>query len=46
MTRRMSERIIEIYYNRKIKVDETDKIKRREPIGYKSAKQIPSDHDK
>ena len=46
MTRRMSERIIEIYYNRKIKVDETDKIKRREPIVYEIAKQIPSDHDK
>ena len=34
------------YFNRKIKVNETDKIKRREVIIYKIVKQIPSDNDK
>ena len=34
------------YFNRKIKVNETDKIKRQEAIIYKIVKQIPSDNDK
>ena len=34
------------YFNRKIKVNETDKTKRREAIIYKIYKQIPSDNDK
>ena len=34
------------YFNRTIKVNETDKIKRRETIIYKIVKQIPSDNDK
>ena len=34
------------YLNRKIKVNETDKIKRRETIIYKTVKQIPSNNDK
>ena len=34
------------YFNRKIKVDETDKIKRREAIIHKIIKQMPSDNDK
>ena len=34
------------YFNRKIKVNETDKIKRREAIIHKIVKQIPSDNDK
>ena len=33
------------YFNRKIKVNETDKIKRREEIIYKIVKEIPSDND-
>ena len=33
-------------FNRKIKVNEKDKIKRREAIIYKDVKQIPSDNDK
>ena len=33
------------YFNRKIKVNKTDKIKRREAIIYKIIKQIPSDKD-
>ena len=35
-----------LYFNRKIKVNKTDKIKRREAIIYKIVKQIPSDNDK
>ena len=34
------------YFNRKIKVNETDKIKRQEAIIYKIVKHIPSDDDK
>ena len=34
------------YFNRKLKVSKTDKLKRREAIIYKSVKQIPSDNDK
>ena len=34
------------YFHRKIKVNETDKLKRREAIIYKIVKQIPSDNDK
>ena len=34
------------YLDRKIKVNETDKIKRRQAIIYKTVKQIPSDNDK
>ena len=34
------------YFNKKIKVNETDKIKRQEAIIYKIVKQIPSDNDK
>ena len=34
------------YFNRKIKVNKTDKIERREAIIYKIVKQIPSDNDK
>ena len=34
------------YFNRTIKVNETDKIKRRETLIYKTVKQIPSDNDK
>ena len=34
------------YFNRKVKVNETDKIKRQEAIIYKTVKQIPSDNDK
>ena len=34
------------YFNRKIKVNKTDKIKRWEAIIYKIVKQIPSDNDK
>ena len=34
------------YFNRTIKVNETDKIKRRETVIYKIVKQIPSDNDK
>ena len=34
------------YFNRTIKVNETDKIKRRETIIYKVVKQIPSGNDK
>ena len=34
------------YFNKKIKVNEIDKIKRWEAITYKIAKQIPSDNDK
>ena len=34
------------YFNRKIKVSKTDKIKRREAIIFKIVKQIPSDNDK
>ena len=33
-------------FNRKIKVNETDKIIKWEPIIYKIVKQIPSDNDK
>ena len=33
------------YFNRKIKVNETDKIKRQEAIIYKIVKQIPSIND-
>ena len=33
-------------FHRKIKVNETDKLKRREAIIYKIVKQIPSDNDK
>ena len=39
----MSERIP--YFNRKIKVNKTDKIKRQEAIIYKIVKQIPSIND-
>ena len=39
----MSERIP--YFNRKIKVNKTDKIKRQETIIYKIVKQIPSIND-
>ena len=35
-----------LYFNRKIKIDETDKIKRQEAIIYKTVKQIPLDNDK
>ena len=34
------------YLDRKIKLNETDKIKRRQSIIYKTVKQIPSDNDK
>ena len=34
------------YFNKEIKVNETDKIKRRETTIYKIVKQIPSDNDK
>ena len=34
------------YFNRKIKISETDKIKRREAIIYVTVKQIQSDNDK
>ena len=34
------------YFNKKIKVNEIDKIKRWEAITYKIVKQIPSDNDK
>ena len=34
------------YFNKKIKVNETDKIKRREATIYKIVKQIPSDNGK
>ena len=34
------------YFNRKIKVNETDKIKREEALIYKIVKKIPSDNDK
>ena len=34
------------YFNKKIKVNKTDKIKRREAIIYKIVKQIASDNDK
>ena len=34
------------YFNRKMKVNKTDKIKRRDAIIYKIVKQIPSDNDK
>ena len=34
------------YFNRKIKISETDKIKRREAIIYATVKQIQSDNDK
>ena len=34
------------YFNRKIKINEADKIKRREAIMYITVKQIPSDNDK
>ena len=34
------------YFNRKIKVNEIDKIERREAITCKIVKQIPSDNDK
>ena len=34
------------YFNRKIKVNKTDKIKRREEVIYKVVKQIPSYNDK
>ena len=34
------------YFNRKIKVNETDKIKREEALTYKIVKKIPSDNDK
>ena len=34
------------YFHRKIKVNETDKMKRREAIIYKIVKHIPSDIDK
>ena len=34
------------YFNRKIKISKTDKIKRREAIIYVTVKQIQSDNDK
>ena len=34
------------YFNRKIKIRETDKIKRQEVIIYVTVKQLPSDNDK
>ena len=34
------------HFNKKIKVNQTDKIKKREATMYKIVKQVPSDNDK